>query len=154
MIDAGDRWTPEQAIANIIELEKVFDLTCVDCKDAAWEVEELREVSDKISAAVCASGFAANNPHATDIVELNLLATGITGALQIADAAYGFELPVTLAASPGNVAAHLAGALPNFMSMEIPASAMSDASISDVVIEDGRASVGDRPGLGLAGVAE
>jgi L-alanine-DL-glutamate epimerase-like enolase superfamily enzyme len=150
MIDSGDRWTSEQAISNIKVLEQRFDLTWVECSDGVWDQEDLRQVSGNVFAAVCGIGFSALDPHVADIVQLDLLTTGITGALQIADAAYGFELPVTLSASPGNIATHLAAALPNFMNMEVrdPGSA-EEFFTSDVSIENGRAVSRDEPGLGL-----
>jgi L-alanine-DL-glutamate epimerase-like enolase superfamily enzyme len=155
MIDAGDRWTAEQAVSNINELEQEFDLTWVESSDEAWGQEDLRQISDNVFAAVCAGGFPSFNPRAADVIRLNLHTSGITGSLQVADAAYGFELPVTLGASPGNIAAHLAAALPNFMSMEVrdPAPSLG-AFTSDVVIEGGRAVVGDRHGHGLSGGVE
>jgi L-alanine-DL-glutamate epimerase-like enolase superfamily enzyme len=155
MIDSADHWTAQQAISNIKELEESFDLTWVECRDGAWGGDGLRQVSENVFAAVCAKGFSALDPHAADIVQLDLLSSGITGALQIADAAYGFELPITLCASPGNIAAHVASAMPNFMSMEVSEPTASGATYrSDVTIEDGRAVAGDKPGLGLVGAAE
>lgn len=136
MINAGDHWTADEAIENIHELEKSFDLTWVECE--VWTPEERRQISDNVFAAVCSRGFPTADQRAADIVQLDLLATGITGSMQIADAAYGFELPVTLRASPGNIGAHLAAALPNFMNMEV-----RDLTPSDVSIEDGRAVVGE-----------
>ena len=62
-------------------------------------------------------------PHfdhrSADVIQLDIGAVGITGALELADTAYGYELPVTLAESPGNIHAHLAGVMPYFMSMEV-----------------------------------
>ena len=62
-------------------------------------------------------------PHfqhrSADVIQLDIGVVGITGALELADAAYGFELPVTLAESPGNIHAHLASVMPYFMSMEV-----------------------------------
>jgi L-alanine-DL-glutamate epimerase-like enolase superfamily enzyme len=150
MIDAGDRWTADQAISNINELEKEFDLTWVESSDGAWDQKDLRQVSDSVFAAVCADSFPSSNRRAADIVQVDLQTSGITGSMRIADAAYGFELPVTLNASPGNIAAHLAAALPNIMSMEVREPAASDGTFSSgVVIENGRAVAGDRPGHGL-----
>ena len=93
-------------------------------------------------------------PHfhhrSADVIELDIGVTGITGALQLADAAYGYELPVTLTAAPGNLHVHLAAVMPYFMSAEIvdPAPA-SPVCTSDVRIEQGWAVAGDEPGHGL-----
>lgn len=154
MIDAGDRWTAPQALTNIKALEQAFDLTWVESSDNAWAQEELEHISNNVFAAVCSSVSPSADRHAADIVRLNLQTTGITGSLQLADAAYGFELPVTLGASPGNLAAQLAAAMPNFMNMEVRDPASSNAAIStDVAIENGRAIAGDKPGNGLSGLA-
>jgi L-alanine-DL-glutamate epimerase-like enolase superfamily enzyme len=155
MIDAGDRWTAPQAITNIKALEQAFDLTWVECSEETWSQDELGQVSDTVFAAVCSSVSPSVDRRPADIVRLNLQATGITGSLQLADAAYGFELPVTLVASPGNMAAHLAAAMPNFMNMEVRDPTGSDLSLtSDVRIEGGRAVAGDKPGHGLSGIAK
>ncbi len=115
-------------------------------------------MSDAIGGAVCAgAGLATIGdflPHferrSADVVALDIGAVGITAALQIADAAYGLELPVTLAAAPGNIHVHLAGVMPYFMSVEIvdprPATGLFT---SDVRIADGWAVAGDAPGNGL-----
>ena len=76
--------------------------------------------------------------------------TGITGALQIADAAYGLELPVTLGGSTGIIHAHLANAIPNCITVEIPHPEPETKVYEwDVKIENGSAILGDKPGLGI-----
>ena len=76
--------------------------------------------------------------------------TGISCALQLADAAFGYELPITLGGSPGSIHAHLAVAMPNFMTMEVIDPVPLDGVFtSDVRIEDGWAILGDKPGLGI-----
>ena len=78
-------------------------------------------------------------------------ANGSQLALELADAAYGFELPVTLAESPGNIHAHLAGVMPYFMSMEVvDPFARWPVFATDVRIEAGWAIAGDAPGNGLS----
>ena len=57
--------------------------------------------------------------EAVDVVQVGSGTSGITGALQVADMAYGFELPVSVMNSPGNHMAHLAAALPNHIMMEV-----------------------------------
>jgi L-alanine-DL-glutamate epimerase-like enolase superfamily enzyme len=82
------------------------------------------------------------------VVELDIQHLGLTGSQRAAEAAFGFELPVMLAAAPGNVEVHLAGALPNLMAVEV--TAVSAAGVgSDISFADGRAVAGDRSGLGL-----
>ena len=74
----------------------------------------------------------------------------MTCALQIADAAYGFELPVTLGNAPGLIHTHLAGVMPNFMTMEVSDCEPVDGVFtSDVTVENGFATAGDKPGLGI-----
>jgi hypothetical protein len=69
--------------------------------------------------------------------------------MQIADAAYGLELPVTLAAAAGNIHAQVAGVMPNCMSVEILDPEPPAWLASDVHIAGGRAIAGDAPGNGL-----
>ena len=86
----------------------------------------MKQVSNAISGAVCVGGelgvseFLPHFQHrSADVIEIDIGTVGITGALQIADAAFGYELPVTLTATAGNIHAHLAGVMPNFMSLEV-----------------------------------
>jgi L-alanine-DL-glutamate epimerase-like enolase superfamily enzyme len=158
MIDAGHDWSVAQAIDRVQSLEQRFDLTWVEGVFRDRDSRGLKRLSDAICGAVCAGdGLATIGdflPHferrSADVVALDIGAVGITAALQIADAAYGLELPVTLAAVPGNIHAHLAGVMPYFMSVEIvdpePATRFF---ASDVRIEDGWAVAGDAPGNGL-----
>lgn len=158
MIDADARWTADEAIEHIGRIENEFDITWVEAPVPAPDVHGLKRVSDNVAAAVCGGGklHSASDflPYfqvmAIDVVQLDLSNTGITGALQIADTAYGLELPVTLCASPGNMAAHVAAVLPNFMSLEVADARSANGVISsDVKIESGRAIAGDMPGNGL-----
>jgi L-alanine-DL-glutamate epimerase-like enolase superfamily enzyme len=159
MVDSAGRWTTDEAIENISRMEAEFDLTWVQEPVPESDIPGLKRVSDNVAAAVCAGGrlYKASDylPYfqemAMDIVQIDIARTGITGALQIADTAYGLELPVTLCASPGNVAAHVAAVLPNFMSLEVVDARSSNGIISsDVRIERGRAIAGDALGNGLA----
>jgi len=157
MIDADESWSPKQAIRNVRAMEEEFDLTWVESPTLRGDFLGLKRVSDGIRAAVCAGGnleFAQGYlPHlhhrALDVVQIDTASCGITGALQLADAAFGFELPVALADSPGNTHAHLAGALPYCMSMEVSCPASNDVFTTGVRIEKGWAIAGDRPGSGL-----
>jgi L-alanine-DL-glutamate epimerase-like enolase superfamily enzyme len=88
--------------------------------------------------------------HSLDVVLVGFQNGGITGALQIADTAFGFELPIALTAAPGNLNAHLAAALPLAMSLEIEPAQPEPGVSGDVSVEAGWAVVGDRPGHGVA----
>lgn len=158
MIDADECWSPKQAVRMVREMEPEFDLTWVEAPVRYWDFPGMKRVSDNIRAAVCNSKYLDHAgdflPHfyhrSMDIVQLDTAHGGITGVLQLADAAYGFELPVTLCASPGNFHAHLAGAMPYFMSMEVTDPLATEGILTtDVRIEEGRAVAGDRAGNGL-----
>lgn len=157
LVDAGGAW-PGDAVRLLRALELDFDIACVKGIGAAGDVLGNRHVADRIAAAVCAGGDleseAAFQPwlhhRAANVVELDLLRLGVTGAQRVAEAAFGFELPVLLRAAPGNLQTHLAAALPNCMAIEVIAMDGDEHGIgSDVDFEDGRARAGSRPGLGL-----
>jgi len=159
MVDAGRRWRPKAAIGHIRDLEAEFDLTWVQGVAEPGDFLGSRQVSMGIRSAVCAGGelislgaFKAWFHHqAANVIEIDMHHFGITGAMQLADAAYGFELPVTLAAAPGNIHAHLASVMPYFMSMEIIPPEMGTGRLaSDIRLEAGWAVAGDVPGLGLS----
>ena len=158
MIDADHGWSVKQAIDRVRSMEQRFDLTWVEGVSRDRDARGLKKLSDAIRGAVCVGAGVATIgeflPHlerrSVDVVAIDIGITGITAALQIADAAYGLELPVTLSAAPGNIHAHLAGVMPYFMSAEIidpePATRLFT---SDVRIVDGWAVAGDLPGNGL-----
>ena len=158
MIDADHGWSVKQAIDRVRSMEQRFDLTWVEGVSRDQDARSLKKLSDAIRGAVCVGAGVATIgeflPHlerrSVDVVAIDIGITGITAALQIADAAYGLELPVTLSAAPGNIHAHLAGVMPYFMSAEIidpePATRLFT---SDVRIVDGWAVAGDLPGNGL-----
>lgn len=158
MIDAGGRWSPSQAIRAMRAMERRFDLTWVEGISKAGDLRGLKRLSDSIAAAVCVgrgfSGIAEFLPHlrarSADVLQIDIGATGITAALQLADAAYGLELPVTLAAVPGNLQAQVAGVMPYCMSVEISDPEPLAWLASDVRISGGRAIAGDAPGNGLS----
>jgi len=159
VIDAEQRWTPKQAIGRLRELERQFDVAWVEGATHSWDFPGLKQISNAICGAVCVGGDLATlgefRPHfhhrSADVIQLDIGAVGITGALELADAAYGFELPVTLAESPGNIHAHLAGVMPYFMSMEVvDPVAQWPVFATDVRIEAGWAIAGDAPGNGLS----
>jgi len=158
MIDAGGQWLPKAAIRHIQSLETEFDLTWVAGISERGDYLGAKSVSNSIRAAVCVGKdlgrrsaylpFLQN--YAADVIEIDLHDFGITGALQMADAAFGVELPITLSAYPGNVQVHLAAALPYCMSVEAAVGLPVDETISsDVSFESGWGVAGDQPGHGL-----
>ena len=88
--------------------------------------------------------------RSADVIQVSHGMTGITGALQIADAAYGLELPITLGGSAGILHAHIASAIPNCITIEIPHPEPETKAYKwDVKIENGLAVLGDKPGHGI-----
>lgn len=158
MIDLQERLSAKEAVRLTRNLEERFDLTWVEEPAQSWDCAALKFVSDSVSAAVCAGAnlqttrdFLAHfRERSLDVVEISIANGGITAALEIADCAFGYELPVVLSATPGNVHAHLGAAMPYCMSLEIvdslPARTVFDTGVK---IVDGWAEAGDRPGLGL-----
>lgn len=158
LVDANEYWSPKQAIRKISEMEERVDITWVEEPARRWDYLGLRRVRDAVRAAVCAGenldtlgDFLPYFQHrAADVVQVSYGMGGITCALQIADAAFGYELPVTLGGSPGSIHAHLAAVMPNFMTMEVIDPVAPDGVFtSDVEIIDGWALPGDKPGLGI-----
>ncbi len=158
-IDANEYWSPKQAIRHIRYFEEQFDITWAEEPARRWDYWGLRRVSQGIRAAVATGEnldeigdfipLIAN--EAVDIVEVGMGTTGITGAMQVADLAYGFELPVAMMNCPANIMAHLAAALPNHMMMEVVGAGREQGmSLVDNHIEDGWIVLGDAPGLGIA----
>jgi L-alanine-DL-glutamate epimerase-like enolase superfamily enzyme len=157
-IDAGGSWSAQEAIRRIREIEESFDIAWVEGATSSADHAGLKHVSSAISGAVSVGKglgrlqqFLPHLQHrSADVIELDINVLGITAALQLAEAAFGYELPVTLSAAAGNIHVHLAGVMPSFMSVEIlePAPA-SHICTSEVQIEDGWAVAGDAPGSGL-----
>lgn len=158
MVEFSTVSTAKESILEILRLERQFDLTWVEGAAPTSDYLGLRQVSDAVSAAVCA-GRGLNDAraympllqqHSMDVVQIDLAECGITAALQIADAAYAFELPVTFAPYPGNVQVHFAGVLPYFMSMEVTDPSCANHTVtSDIQVESGWAVGGMQPGHGL-----
>ena len=158
LIDANEYWSPKQAIRKVCEMEEEFDITWVEEPARRWDYLGLRRVKDGVRTAVCAGenldtlgDFLPYFQHrAADVIQVSYGMGGISCALQIADAAFGCELPITLGGSPGSIHAHLATVMPNFMTMEVIDPVVPDGVFtSDVKIEDGWAIPGDKPGLGI-----
>lgn len=158
IIDLDQQSSPKQAVRRIRALEEEFDLAWVEGAARDWDFPGLKQISDAVRCAVSVGRRLATHgdflPHfhhrSADVIDIDPGLTGITGALQLADAAYGFELPTTLAATHGNIHAHLAAVMPYFMSMEVvdPASE-TPLAVTDVRFEGGCAIAGDAPGHGL-----
>jgi len=158
MIDAGGRWWPTEARRNIRKIESQFDLTFVQGATRHLDYLASKRLADSIGAAICVgrgvgpcSAFLPFfHHHAANVVEIDMLQHGITGALQLADTAFGFELPVTLAAAPGNVHVHLAAVMPNCMSVEVVDAGVGFGALSSGVrFESGWGTAGDAAGNGL-----
>ena len=156
MIDSNEYWSPKQAIRWISRIEEELDLTWVEEPARRWDYRGLRQVSRAVKAAVATGEnlheigdfMALIDNEAVDVVQIGQGASGITGAMQIAHLAYGFDLPVALMNCPGDFMAHLAAALPNHMMMEVVRAGREVCFSVDTRIEDGYIVLGDRPGLG------
>ena len=158
MIDFQERLSAGDAVALTRKLEEHFDLTWVEEPAQSTDFAALRQVSDSVKAAVCAgAGLRTARdflPHfrerSLDVIEIDIARCGITAALEIANCAFGYELPVVLSAVPGNIHAHLGAAMPYCMSLEItdarPAATVFETQVR---IVDGWAVAGDRAGLGV-----
>jgi L-alanine-DL-glutamate epimerase-like enolase superfamily enzyme len=159
-LDAAGTWSPTQLIRRVRLLERRFDLAWVALAATDRNAPDLRKVSDSVRAAVCAGRglrFPADfGPHfrrrSVDLIQIDINVNGITGAMQLADAAFALELPVMLCAAPGNVHVHLAGAMPYVLNAEVTAPRLPPDTPyrSDVRIEDGYAVAGDAAGNGIA----
>ncbi len=158
LIDANEYWSPKQAIRKVREIEEQFELGWVEEPARRWDFLGLRRVADGIRAPVCAGENLDTlgdflpyfHNRSADIVQVSSGMGGITCALQLADAAYGFNLPVTLGGSAGHHHAHLASSIPNYVNIEI-GNPVDDSGIfsSDVKFENGQCVLGDAPGLGI-----
>ncbi len=156
-IDSNEYWSPKQAIRHVRAFEDQYDIAWCEEPARRWDYRGLRKVSQNVRAAVATGenlgdigafmSLIAN--EAVDIVQVLVARLGITGALQVADMAYGFELPVSVMNAHGNLGAHLAAALPNHMMMEVVGAGREAAMRVDNRIEDGYIVLGDSPGLGI-----
>jgi L-alanine-DL-glutamate epimerase-like enolase superfamily enzyme len=157
MVDANEYWSPKQAIRHLRAYEARFDLFWVEEPARRWDVRGLRAVSRAVRAAV-ATGENLDDASefrplvaggAVDVVQVGARTGGITGAMAVADLAYGFDLPVSLMNCPAHFMAHLAAALPNHVMMECAMLGRSDGVLGHHAIEDGWITLSDRPGLGI-----
>ena len=157
LIDSNEYWSPKQAIRHIRHIEQHFDVTWAEEPARRWDYRGLRKVSQGIKAAV-ATGENLDHVseftplvlnEAVDIVQVGWGCSGITGALQVADLAYAFELPVSMMNCPAHFMAHVAAVLPNHMMMEVVEPGWDVVLNLDYHFEDGWIVLGDRPGNGL-----
>jgi L-alanine-DL-glutamate epimerase-like enolase superfamily enzyme len=157
MIDANEYWSPKQAVRRVAVFEERFDLTWVEEPARRWDYRGLRTVSRGIRAAVatgenldCLAQYRPLVEHgAVDIVQVGTNAGGITGALQVAELAYAFDLPVAMMNSPGSFLAHVAAALPNHLMIEVLDAGRGAIFDRDLELRDGYVHIGERPGLGM-----
>jgi L-alanine-DL-glutamate epimerase-like enolase superfamily enzyme len=157
MVDANEYWSPKQAIRKVREMEEHHPLYWVEEPARRWDFLGLKRVRESVRAQVCAGenldtlgDFLPYFHHgAADIIQVHSGMTGLTCCLQIADAAYGFELPVHLGGSTGGWHAEIAPAIPNFMVMEVSEVDPGPVWKSDIRIEDGFLIPGDQPGIGI-----
>ena len=156
-IDSNEYWSPKQAIRNIRIIEEQYELMWVEEPARRWDVKGLRQVSQAVSAAVATGGNLDHvsefmpliTQEAVDIVEVGSGTAGITGALQVAEVANAFDLPVAMMNCPANLMAQVAAVIPNHVMMEVVDFGNDIAMIADQRIEDGWIILGDSPGLGI-----
>ena len=159
-IDSNEYWSPKQAIQCIRAFEEQYELFWCEEPARRWDYRGLRKVSQSVKAAVATGENLADvgdfmplvANEAVDIVEVGSGTTGITGALQVADLAYAFELPVSMMNCPGHFMAHLAAALPNHIALEVVFERAEPEEVVtvDTRIEDGYIVLGNTPGNGIA----
>ncbi len=158
MIDSNEYWAPKQAIRFINEIEKHYEIFWVEEPARRWDYDGLRQVSRNVSAAV-ASGENLNDigqmyplisQQAIDIANIGVGHSGITGARQVANMCYAYEIPVTMMNCPANFMAPLAASLPNHNMMEVVDPGREAAFDSwDNHVEEGWIVMGNKPGLGI-----
>src|SRR3954464_997414 len=157
MIDSNEYWSPKQAIRRISRLEERFDIFWIEEPARRWDYRGLRQVSRSVRAAVATGEnlheigdfMALIDNEAVDIVQVGSHTSGIPAAMQVADVASAFELPVALMNCPGNFMAHVAAALPNHSMMEVVQAGREVCFTVDTRIEDGYIVLGETPGLGM-----
>ncbi len=158
MVDANEYWSPKQAIRKVREMEEQYDLMWIEEPARRWDFLGLRRIADAVKTPVCAGENLDTlgdflpyfHNRSADIIQVGSGMTGITCALQLADAAHGFNLPVTLGGSAGHHHAQLATVIPNYVTIEIGNAGSDDGVMSsDITFKDGKAILGDKPGLGI-----
>ena len=157
MIDVNEYWSPKQTIRYMHEIEQEFDITWIEEPARRWDVEGLKKVSDNIRAAV-ASGENLDalddyvpllQARAVDVLNVGQRATGISGAMKVANLAYAYETPVTMMNCAANFMAQVASVLPNHIMMEVLDNGRDAVFTHTHDIEDGWIVLNDEPGLGF-----
>lgn len=150
ILDGDGQFSSMEAVRRIRAIEKDFRLARVEAPVARDDFAGLRRVSDAIDAPVSAGDrFFTRDEwrpflfhHALDLVQIRVAYTGVTQALQIADAACACELPVVFSGGCGLIEAHVAQAIPgSWMAQANPAelrSLAADAECVEGVIRAGR----------------
>ncbi len=156
-IDANEYWSPKEAVRYVREVEKAFDLEWCEEPTRRWDVRGLRAVSRQITTAV-ATGENLNGTsdflplvhgEAVDIVQVGQYTSGITGALQVAELAAAYELPVATMNCPGDFMAHIGTVMPQHLGVELVWSGWESIVDNHQIVADGWITLSDRPGLGL-----
>jgi L-alanine-DL-glutamate epimerase-like enolase superfamily enzyme len=122
----------------------------------------LRALTDQLPTAISVRDhmpvcglFPDLSAFAVDVVVIDVALRGITGSLQLAEAAYAYDLPVVLARSPGRFTAHLAGVLPSLAAVEVDAAEQDQPGlIPGIRVADGTVHLSDAPGIGWAWAEE
>jgi L-alanine-DL-glutamate epimerase-like enolase superfamily enzyme len=157
MVDANEFWTPKQAVQRITELERSYELTWVEEPVPRHDARGLRRVSDAVRAPI-ATGENLDDAHdyvpliangAVDVVQISWTVSGITGALQVAELAHAFDLPVSMMNCPGRFMGHLAAALPHHVMMEVLDVGRDAVLTQQPELRDGMIVLGDQPGAGI-----
>lgn len=157
LIDVNEYWSAKQTIRYMHAIESTYDITWIEEPARRWDWQGLKKVSDNIRAHVASgenldhiSDFAPLlTNRAVDVLNLGSRAGGITGALQIADLAFGCEIPISMMNCPANFLAHVGAAIPNHYMMEVLDAGRDAVLTHSHAIEDGWIVLNDEPGLGF-----
>ncbi|HWM29802.1 MAG TPA: enolase C-terminal domain-like protein, partial [Woeseiaceae bacterium] len=92
----GTDW-PRDVIRHVRALETRFDLACVCSPVRRGDVGGARQIGDAVRAAVCVGHGEGDveaflpylRHYAANVIELDIAALGISGSIQVADAAFG-----------------------------------------------------------------
>lgn len=152
------QWAVEAAIEAVLAIEDEWDVSAVRAPYDPWGAEGLARLSRHAAAAVCAEGlphrvsglFNSLTPGTTDMLYLDPARHGISGVLEYADAAYGYEWPIMLDWGAGGIAAHLATALATVACIDVPADESDRPWVHGVTFRNGRVLPGDAPGHGIS----
>ena len=157
VLELPGQWAVDAAIEAVQAIEDERDVSAVRAPFEPWGAEGLARLSRRVAAVVCAEGlphrvtglFNALAPGTTDMLYLDPARHGISGVLEYADAAYGYEWPIMLGWGAGGVAAHLATALATVACIDVPADESDHPWVHGVTCRDGRVIPGDAPGHGI-----